>query len=404
MSIRIQSSGTPVGPTRLDRARITLRRVLSGRISQSFFRDRRLTGDANYHSVRRAPDISPEYRRTSPRCALSKLWSRSVVWYAGALGSALLGAVVCAMPAVSGEASRTLKIGILTTAWSPWHSNTTGFRDALEELGYEDGRNVVFEVRAAKGDPTRLLDLAAELIQQKPDLLYCVAAPDALACQKATSTIPIVFTQVSDPVAVGLVESLARPGKNVTGIASLRAELTAKRLELFKEALPSLHRVLVTFDPREPEEREALKFARLAAGKLGLELFEHPIMDRLEMEPALAKLEAGGRDGILIIQSGLNLNIPGRTLEVAISNGLPTMYPSSFWTQYGALLSYGPDQYLQGQQAARLAHRILTGTPARDLPVEQPDRIEFIINLKTAEKIGLQIPQTTLLRVDRIIE
>ena len=127
-------------------------------------------------------------------------------------------------------------------------------------------------------------------------------------------------------------------------------------------------------------------------------------MDRLEMEPALAQLEAGGRDGILIIQSGLNLNIPGRSLEVAVSNGLPTMYPSSFWTQYGALVSYGPDQYLQGRQAARLAHRILTGTPARDLPVEQPDRIEFIINLKTAKNIGLQIPQATLLRVDRIIE
>ena len=359
------------------------------------------------HSVPLGAARSSFSRRRQPtfrRSALVNARSRSPVSFMHAVGAALLGALVCATPAASGEGQRVFKIGILTTAWSPWHSNTTGFRDALEELGYVDGRNVLFAVRAAKGDRTRLLDLAAELIQQKPDLLYCVAAPDALACQKATTTIPIVFTQVSDPVAVGLVESLARPGGNITGIASLRAELTAKRLELFKETVPSLRQVLVTFDPREPEERDAVKFARLAASQLGLTLLEHPIMDRLQMEPAFAQLEAGGRDGILIVQSGLNLNIPGRSLEVSSSNGFPTMYPSSFWTQYGALASYGPDQYLQGRQAARLAHRILTGTPAQDLPVEQPDRIEFIINLKTAANIGLQIPQTILLRADRIVE
>jgi putative ABC transport system substrate-binding protein len=328
-----------------------------------------------------------------------------VLWPAITSGLAL---VVLAAPVAGAQpaapALRIVKIGVLTTAWSPWHSNTEGFRDGLKELGYVEGRNLRFELRAAQGDPTRLPALAAELVNQNPDLLYCVAAPDVQACQKATQGIAVVFTQVGDPVRLGLVNSLARPGRNITGIGSLRPELTAKRLELFKEAVPSLRRILVTYDPREPEEQEAVAVARGAAIRLGLSLLERPITARLDMESGLAQLKEGGGDGILIVQSGLNLNIPGRSLEVATSNKLPTMYPASFWTKFGALVSYGPDQYLQGRQAARLAHKILTGTPPREIPVELPDRVEFIINLKTAGHLGLEVPSLILARVDRIIQ
>jgi len=241
-------------------------------------------------------------------------------------------------------------------------------------------------------------------VQQKPDLLYCVADPDPQACQKATTTIPVVFTQVSDPVKSGLVKSLARPGGNLTGIGSLRAELTAKRLQLFKETVPSLRRVLVTYDPRAPEEQEAVTIARGAARRLDLTLLERPITAALEIEPALAELRDGGRDGILVVQPGPNLNILGRSLEVATSNKLPAMYPSSFWSQFGALASYGPGQHLQGRQAARLAHKILTGTAPGEIPVELPDRIEFIINLKTAKRLGLEVPRLMLLRADHVIQ
>lgn len=316
----------------------------------------------------------------------------------------LVVALLGEAPPVRAQAPKVFKIGVLTSAWSPWHSNTEGFRDGLKELGYVEGQTVTFEARAAQGDPTRLPQLAAELVQQKPDLLYCVTAPDARACQKATSTIPTVFTQVGDPVKAGLVKSIARPGGNLTGIGSLRAELTAKRLELFKETVPSLRRVLVTYDPREPEEQEAVTIARGGARHLGLTLLERPITAPLEIEPALAELKEGGRDGILMVQAGVNLNIPGRSLEVATFNKLPTMYPDSFWTQFGALASYGPGQYLQGRQAARLAHKILTGTPAGEIPVELPDRIEFIVNLKTAKRLGLKVPGPVLLRADRVIE
>lgn len=316
----------------------------------------------------------------------------------------VIALLLCTSSAVWAQAPKIFKIGILTTAWSPWHTTTEGFRDALRELGYMEGGNAIFEVRAGKGDPTRLPGLAAELVQQRPHLLFCVSSPAAQACLQATQTIPSVIAQTGDPVKLGLVETLARPGGNITGVGSLRVELTAKRLELFKEIVPSLRRVLVTYDPREPEEQEAVAVARSAAGRLGLRLLERPITAPLQIEPVLAELKEGGQDGILIVQPGVNLNIPGRSLEVATSRKLPTMYADSFWAQFGALASYGPGQYLQGRQAARLAHKILTGTPPGEIPVELPDRIEFVINLKTARRLNLQVPQSILLRADRIIE
>ena len=314
--------------------------------------------------------------------------------------SLLATAMLWETPALGAQGPKVFKIGILTDAMVPWHSSTEGFRDGLRDLGYVEGNNVHFEARAARGDMTRLPELAGELLQQLPDLLFCVSD----ACWKEVKQVPVVFTQVSDPVRLGLVESIPRPGGNVTGIANMRAELTAKRLELFKESVPGLRRVLVTYDPRKIEERDAVTIAKGAARHLGLTLLERPITAPLSIEPGLAELKEGGRDGILIVQAGTNLNIPGRSLEVATSNKLPTMYPASFWTKFGALASYGPDQYLQGRQAARLAHKILTGTPPREIPVELPARIELILNLKTAKRLGLRVPPPMLWRADRLIE
>lgn len=329
-----------------------------------------------------------------------QVFRKNIVLFVTWATAALLMDLLCPSPYAWAQTAKSYKIGILTDAMVPWHSSTQGFRDGLKEFGYIEGKNVIFEIRAAQGDLARLRKLAAELVEQKPDLLFCVSD----ACQRHTGQTPIVFTQVSDPVRLGLVESIARPGGNITGIANLRAELTAKRLELFKETVPSLRRVLITYDPRKTEEQEALTFARSVASHLRLTLVERPIKAPLEIESGLAELNGGGRDGILIVQSGTNLNIPGRSLEVATSNKIPSMYPASFWSQFGALVSYGPDQYSQGRQAARLAHRILTGTPPRELPVELPDRIEFIINLKTAKRLGLQVPGEVLFRANRVIK
>jgi putative ABC transport system substrate-binding protein len=306
----------------------------------------------------------------------------------------------CLTSSVYAQSRKVFKIGILTDAMVPWHTTTEGFRDGLKELGYADGEKVVFEAQATQGDQSHLSELAAALLRQKPDLIFCVSD----ACARVNRDVPMVFSQVSDPVRLGLVQSVGRPGGNITGIANLRADLVGKRLELFKETVPALRRVLVTYDPREEEERQSVAFAKSAARRLGLLLLDRPITTPLEIESGLAELREGGRDGVLIVQSGPNLNVPGRSLEVATSNKLPTMYPSSFWSRFGALASYGPDQYLQGRQAARLAQKILTGTPPRDIPVELPDRIEFIVNLKTAKRLGLAVPPAVLLRADRTIE
>jgi putative ABC transport system substrate-binding protein len=309
-------------------------------------------------------------------------------------------ALRCPTYAAGARTAKVFKIGILTDAMVPWHTSTNGFRDGLKDLGYVEGKNVSFEARAAQGDLTQLPKLAAELLEQKPDILFCVSD----ACFREVGQIPMVFTQVSDPVRLGLVESIPRPGGNITGIANLGADLSAKRLELFKEIVPTLRRVLLTYDPRKTEEREALMSARSEARRLKLNLIENSITDPLEIEPGLAKLTGGGRDGILIVQSGINLNIPGRSLQVATSNKIPTMYPAFFWSQVGGLASYGPDHFLQGRQAARLAHRVLTGTDPRELPVELPMGIELVINLKTAKALGLQVPGSVLFRANRVIQ
>ena len=328
------------------------------------------------------------------------LLQKRFVLFVTLIGMALLMVFLGQKSAALAQPPKVFRIGILTDAMVPWHTSTNGFRDGLKEFGYVEGKNVIFEARAAQGDITHLPKLASELVEQKPDLLFCVSD----ACSREIRKIPTVFTQVSDPVRLGLVESIARPGGNITGIANLRAELSAKRLELFKETVPSLSRVLVTYDPRKTEEREALTSAKKEATRLKLILIESFITSPLEMEPTLAKLKEGGSEGILIVQSGTNLNIPGRSLQVATSNKIPTMYPASFWSEVGGLASYGPDQYSQGRQAARLAHKILIGTHPRELPVELPDKIEFIINLKTAKRLGLEVPGQVLFRADRVIK
>ena len=329
-----------------------------------------------------------------------QLWQKYFILFLALATATTSLAMLWRTDAAWAQKPKVFKIGILTDAMVPWHTSTNGLRDGLKEFGYVEGKNVIFEARAAEGDITHLPKLAEELLEQKLDLLFCVAD----ACSKEIGRIPMVFTQVSDPVRLGLVGSIARPGGNITGVANLRADLSAKCLELFKETVPSLRRVLLTYDPRRTEEREALISAKSEARRLKLNLIENSITNPLEIEPALAKLREGGQDGILIVQSGPNLNIPGRSLQVATSNKIPTMYQASFWSQVGGLASYGPDQYAQGRQAARLAHKILTGTHPRELPVELPHKIEFVINLKTAKGLGLQVPASVLFRADRVIK
>jgi putative ABC transport system substrate-binding protein len=282
---------------------------------------------------------------------------------------------------------------------TPWHPSTEGFRDGLAALGLREGSEVTFDVRATHGDPSALPRLYEELTAEKPNLLVCISD----TCRRDNRDIPMIFLQI-DPILRGLVHNIARPEGNVTGISDMTSEMAGKRLELFKDIVPSLKRVLVTYDPRQSGEREALFAARSAATRLGIQLLEQPITDRLEMEPGLAELTEGGGDGILIVQAGTNLNIPGRSFEVAYVRHIPTMYTTVLWANVGALAAYGPDFYAQGRQAARIAQKIVAGTSPGDIPTEQPERFVFILNLKTAKALGIELSPQILTRADLVVE
>ncbi len=326
---------------------------------------------------------------------------RTVMWLAVVVSLGAGPQIVGGQPH---GAPNTLRIAVLTSAWSPWNPITEGFRKGLSELGFAEGREVVYDTFAAKGNLARLPKACVDLVARKPDLIVASGPTEGTSCKKATSSIPIVFVNVGDPVSLGLVQALAHPGGNITGIASMRDELTAKRIELFKALVPTLRRVLICYDPRVPEERAAIASARIAVRRLELELLAQPIRAPLEVDGPLKALESGGRDGVVLVQSNANNDIETRSLEVAMDRQLPTMYGASHWPGWGALASYGPNADLQGRQAARQAALILKGTPPADIPVELPDRIEFVVNLKAAKNLGLSIPETALVSVDRIIQ
>jgi putative ABC transport system substrate-binding protein len=301
-------------------------------------------------------------------------------------------------------AQKIIRIAVLTSAWSPWNPITDGFRKGLADLGFVEGREVLYDTIAVEGHLERLPKACADLVKGNPDLIVSGGPSEVASCKKATSTIPIVFVNVGDPVNLGLVRTLAHPGGNITGIATMRDELTAKRIELFKTLVPTLRRILICYDPRVPEEQAAVASARIAVRRLGLKLLAQPIMAPLEVDEPLKALESGGEDGILLVQSNTNNDIETRSLEVATDRQLPTMYAHSQWPGWGALASYGPNPSLQGQQAARQAAQILKGASPADIPVELPDRIEFVVNLKTAKNLGLPVPGSVLILVDRLIQ
>ncbi len=316
---------------------------------------------------------------------------------------AALGMLI-AHGSVDGQpAKKIVRIAILTSAWVPWNPINEGFRKGLADMGFVEGREVVYDAIAVEGHLERLPEACADLVKRNPDLIVPGGPTEVMSCKKATSTIPIVFVNVGDPVSLGLVRTLAHPGGNITGIATMRDELTAKRIELFKALVPALRRILISYDPRVPEERAAVASARIAVRQLGLELLAQPIQAPLEVDEPLKALESGGRDGIVLVQSSTNNDIETRSLEVANDRHLPTMYAHSSWPGWGALASYGPNQSLQGRQAARQAVLILNGTPPADIPVELPDRIEFVVNLKTARKLGISVSESVLVFADKII-
>jgi ABC-type uncharacterized transport system substrate-binding protein len=279
------------------------------------------------------------------------------------------------------------------------------FRQGLRELGYTEGQNIIIEYRWAEGKYDRFPDLLADLVRLKVDAIVTAGTPGALAAKRATKTIPIVLAVAGDAVGAGLVDSLARPGGNVTGSTTIVQELEGKRLELLKEVVPRLSRVAFLSNPTNPLSRIVLKQTQLAAPALHLRL--EPIVEVKgvsELERAFAIISKVRSDALIMVADRFLLAERTRIVEFAEKHRLPTMYPYSEMVKDGGLMSYSPSYPDSFRRAAKYIDKILKGAKPADLPVEQPTKFELVINLKTANALGLTIPQSVLLRADQIIQ
>ena len=295
------------------------------------------------------------------------------------------------------------RIGILlpTTA-SVYLPRVEAFRRRLRELGYVEGKNTVIEYRYAEGTLERLPDLAAELVRLKVDVIVATAQ-GALAAKKASATTPIVFGNASDPVGSGLVSSLARPGGNITGLSVMSADLDGKRLELLKEAFPKVARVAFLWEPGDSRGNRSLTDMEATAKALRLKLISLEVRGLDDFDSAFARAKRDGAQALITTTGPLVSTQLRQVLDFAAKNRLPAMYTNNEYVDAGGLMSYAPNQADLFRRAADFVDKILKGTKPADIPVEQPKKFEFIVNLKTARQIGLTIPPNVLARADKVI-
>jgi putative ABC transport system substrate-binding protein len=298
------------------------------------------------------------------------------------------------------QVARVYRIGWLRVGPPP-PSFIEPFRQRLRELGYVEGQNIIIEYRLMRS-VEQLADAAAELVRLKVEVLVASGTPSVVPARNATSTVPVVFVAAIDPVATGVVASLARPGGNVTGVSAVHADVTGKRLQLLRELLPKLSRVAVLVRATSPATAQYVKEAELAARNLGTQLQVLSVRDPRDLEGAFGT--ARGASALLQVDDAMFTTHRTQIAELALKNRLPTISGLSETVEAGGLMSYGPHYGDLYRQAATQVHRILRGAKPADLPVEQPTRFELVINLKTAKALGLTIPQSVLGRADLVIE
>jgi putative ABC transport system substrate-binding protein len=311
---------------------------------------------------------------------------------------ALLGA-----PLVFEAAGKVPRIGVLMILYSPDADPPQAFRQRLRDLGYVEDQNIVIDWRYVHEKPDRLPDLAVELVRLKPDVVVADAALAIRAAMHATSVIPIVMMSSADPVGDGLVSNLAHPGGNVTGQASLSADLSVKRLQLLKEAAPKISRVAVLWDPATPFHKAMLKEIDAAASGLRLQPVAITVRSRDDLGDALSEITRTRVDALFMSET-MTPAAQAQLVDFATKRRLPTMFGNRNDLAAGGLMSYAPDYPEMYRHAAEYVDKILKGAKPADLPIEQPTKFELVINLKTAKALGLTIPQSILLRADQVIE
>jgi putative ABC transport system substrate-binding protein len=320
----------------------------------------------------------------------------------------LLALAVLAGPlaAEAQRAERVYRVGYLAGSSGATDAPLlAAFRQGLSELGYVEGRNLVLEVRSAEGKLDRFSSLARELVRLTPDVLMVATIVGAQAARSATTTIPIVFVRVGDPVGAGLVPDLAHPAGNITGITNIMAELTGKRLELLKEMVPTASRVAIFVNPDAPIGPLQIRGAETAAKVLGIQLLPVLAMrGTADLRSAFEGAVGSGASAVLRLVDFTMDRLRVETAKLAVKHRLPAMYPSREDVEAGGMMAYGPDVAAQYRQAAGLVHKILRGAKPADLPVEQPTKFELTINAKTVKALGLTIPPSLRLRADQVID
>jgi ABC-type uncharacterized transport system substrate-binding protein len=318
------------------------------------------------------------------------------------------GAVLLAAPraADAQQAGKVPRIGFLgTRSLSDMSPYLDTFRQGLRELGWVEGQNIVIDYRYAEGRFDRLPDLAAELVRLKVDIIVAVPTPAAVAAKKATETIPIVAISVGDPVGLGLIASLARPGGNLTGLSySVGLEIAGKGLELLKETVPKVRRVAILSNPGNPFQPLAIREVNVAARSLGVQLQLLEARGPNELDGAFAAMATERVGALLVVADSLFLLQRTRLADLAARSRLPAAYGLREIVEAGGLMSYGPSVRDLYRRGATFVDKILKGAKPGDLPVEQPTKFELVINLKTAKALGLTIPPSLLGRADEVIQ
>lgn len=326
-------------------------------------------------------------------CACARTICRAIL--------AAMAVVLLVLPidASSQQPQRQYRIGVLNEAWAANHPTVEGLRDGLRELGFEEGRDIVFDIRFTQGKPGATRAAAEALVKEGVDLIVTSNEAATQAAKSATKKIPIVFTLVGDPVMAGFLHKIAKPGENLTGVSSLTSDLVAKRLEILKTLAPQVKRVWAIHHGDDPSSIEAIRRAQIAAKQLGLELLSRAVYTPEQLAYALKVIQPG--DALLPPDVG-TLDIPAALLDLSMASRLPAVFPTSLWVGHGGLASYGPDYHAQGVQAARIVAKILRGARPGELPVEGADRIDLAVNLKTAGALGLEVPRKIMLRADTL--
>jgi len=303
---------------------------------------------------------------------------------------------------VEAQQTKAYRIGILVPG-EAWYEIIDGLRVGLKQLGLAEGKQFVLTIRDWQGDAKMAEEAARNFEQEKIDLIYTTSTNSTITARRATTEIPIVFCAGTDPVVVGLVDSFARPGGRLTGVYHPSTDLTAKRLEILKEMVPKLRRVVIFYDPRLRTGIESSKFARDGAQQMGLQLIERHFATVEELQSSLHALKAGEIDAFLAVSDPTVSNQAQLFIDTARAKKLPTMFDFLSHVTKGGLASYAVSFHEMGRLSAKYVQRILSGVKPKDLPVEGVDKIELVINLKTAKQVGLTIPPNVLARADRVI-